>query len=89
MNVRDVVRYELIGLNTKVVDAKNKDLVGIKGKIVDETKNMLVIEEKGKMKKVIKSQAVLDLNVKDKVIRVDGRLLVGRPEERIKKVRKI
>jgi ribonuclease P protein subunit POP4 len=85
MNKKDLIRHELIGLNTEIVKAKNPTLVGLKGKIIDETKNTMTIKRKNKMKKVLKDQAVFNLKVGNKTFQVDGKVLVGRPEDRLKK----
>ncbi|MAG52927.1 MAG: ribonuclease P protein component 1 [Nanoarchaeota archaeon] len=82
MDVKDVVKYEFIGEKIKVIEAKNKDLKGVHGKVIDETKNMFELENG---KKLIKDQCVFDINIGSKVFRVDGKLLVGRPEDRLKK----
>lgn len=82
MNINEVIKYEFIGENIKVVDAKNKDLIGVQGKVINETKNMFVLENE---KKLIKDQCVFDISIGEKVFRIDGKLLVGRPEDRIKK----
>ncbi len=42
--IMDFLRGEFIGKNVEIIDSSNKDLIGIKGKIVDETKNMFEIE---------------------------------------------
>ena len=70
-----LLKGELIGLNIKVLGTK------IEGSIVDETKNMLIIEHNHKKKKIIKNSNVFDFNG----IKIDGKTLVGRAEERIKK----
>lgn len=80
----EVQRHELIGLFVEVVEAKNKALIGIKGKVVDETRNMLMVDNK----KLIKDEVVLEVQYHDQKIKVDGKKLVGRPEDRIKKVKK-
>ena len=63
MNPKDLIRHELIGLDVEVVKAKNHSLEGIKGKIIDETKNTLIIKQKDKMKKILKAQATFNLKV--------------------------
>jgi len=83
--VREILRHELIGLEAEIIEAKNKNLVGINGRIRDETRNMIEIEDK----KLIKDQIKLMIKKKGKKYEVDGRQLVGRPEDRIKKIRKI
>ncbi|MCL6500779.1 MAG: ribonuclease P protein subunit [Candidatus Pacearchaeota archaeon] len=46
----------LVGCRIKVVSAKNKALEGIEGRVIEETKNLLVIETKRGIKKLIKEQ---------------------------------
>ena len=52
----------LIGKQAEVVESKNRSLLGIKGKIVDETKNTITISIGEKQKKLIKSQIALKIN---------------------------
>ncbi|MAF51103.1 MAG: ribonuclease P protein component 1 [Nanoarchaeota archaeon] len=82
MGIKDVVKYEFIGEKLKVIEAKNKNLIGVTGKVINETKNMFVLNNE---KKLIKNQCVFDIHNGEKVYRIDGKLLVGRPEDRIKK----
>lgn len=84
--IKDIPRHELIGTTIEVVDAQNKSLIGIKGKIIDETRNMLILDGG---KRIIKDKVRLKMKIDNKNIEIDGRILVGRPEDRIKKVRKI
>lgn len=82
----NIVRHELIGLKIEVVRAKNPKNIGICGKVVNETYKTLVIESKGKTKSIFKSQATLQLTLPNKkVVEIDGKLLAGRPWDRIKK----
>lgn len=85
----NILRHELIGLNMEVVESRNKILGRVKGKIIYETKNLLHVETEKGVKKVIKDQVVIRLKFKGKTLEINGKLLVGRPEERIKKVRKL
>ncbi len=84
---RNILRHELIGLKAEVVDSTNKSQVGISGVILDETRNMLLIGVPGGKKKwVAKKDVVLRIMLPDGVrVLVEGRALVGRPEERLKK----
>lgn len=87
---KNLVHHELIGLEVEVKEAKNKNLVGIKGLVVNETKNTLWIETEKGVKKILKKHAkfLFTLPSGKKVI-VDGKLIAKRPEERIKmKVRR-
>lgn len=47
---------KLIGKKIKVKKTKNKSLEGIKGTVINETKNMIVIKTKKGEKKLIKNQ---------------------------------
>lgn len=82
MNEKEIIRRELIGLNIKVVDAKNKANVGIEGKIIDETKNTIVVKKDSKKKRLLKNQITIEI---EKKIRAKGSLFLGRAEDRIKK----
>jgi ribonuclease P protein subunit POP4 len=83
---KNLIKHELIGLEVKIVKATNPTLKGRKGKVVDETYNMLVIDVGNKEIKVAKKDCVFRFTLPSKVkVEVDGKLLVGRPEERIKK----
>ncbi len=82
MKEKDFIKHEFIGGNLKVVKSKNKNLVGLKGKIADETKNMFLLDSG---KKLIKDQSVFHITISNETFEVGGELLVGRPEDRLKK----
>lgn len=85
---KNVIRHELIGLEAQVVSSSDPTLLGTYGKIVDETRDMLVIEHMSTPKIVPKSDAKFEIKLPDgeKVV-VEGRKLIGRPEERVKRKR--
>lgn len=86
MTKRDLLQHELIGLMAEVVDSSNPNLVGKKGRIVDETRNTIAIEEASKIKKLQKSTVVLGVTLPSgERVKIDGKKLVARPEDRIKK----
>ena len=89
LNAKDIVRSELIGLMTEVTSSNNKNLIGINGKIIDETKNIIILDTKNGIKKLLKSQVKLKMKFMNRILEVDGKLLIGRPEQRIKRIRKI
>ena len=65
MNLKNIVKFELIGLTMEITEAKNKSLIGLKGKIIDETRNMLTLDTKKGIKKLIKSQVKLKMKFKN------------------------
>jgi ribonuclease P protein subunit POP4 len=87
MNVTpDIIRCEFIGTEAKIVKSKNRNCTGIRGKIIDETRNTFTILHGGKRKKIVKETSVFHFKFDDgTVVEIDGKLLVGRPEDRLKK----
>jgi len=81
----EILADELIGLKVEIVDSTDKGRIGIKGRVVDETMKMLVIETERGIKKVPKAECVFLFDYRGKKVKVDGRLLVARPEDRIKR----
>jgi ribonuclease P protein subunit POP4 len=75
---KDTRKREIIGSQIEIIDANNKGLIGIKGEIINETKNMFVLSNG---KKLIKTQVKIKING----IIIDGKKLNLRPEDRIKK----
>ncbi|MCS4541585.1 MAG: ribonuclease P protein component 1 [Euryarchaeota archaeon] len=83
---KNLIRHELIGLLAEVVKSTHPNYIGIKGKVIDETKNTLIIDQNGKEKTIPKAEVTLHFTLpEDTIVEVYGKLLVGRPEDRIKK----
>ncbi len=73
---------EFIGKELKVVDAKNKNLIGLSGKIIFETKNTITIQTQDLDEKtILKTGCQFTINNRE----VNGDDIVQRPEDRIKK----
>jgi len=83
------VRINLIGRKVEIVDSSNETLKGIKGKVVDETKNLLMIDTGKKVKKVLKKEVRFRVTTNEGLVIIDGQVVVGRPEERLKKKGKV
>ena len=83
MNLR---KHELIGLRVEVVRATDAGLRGLQGVVVDETKNMLVVEAGGKEKRIPKQGNRFRFEVPGRT-EVEGDEIRFRPEDRIKKAR--
>ena len=84
--LKDIIKYELIGLQIKVADSRNKANVGLSGKIINETKFTITIKTNKGKKMLLKNNIKIETKVKNKKIEIDGKLLVGRPEDRVKKI---
>ena len=82
----DIIRYEFIGTEGKIAKSPHSGYVGIHGEVIDETKNTFTIMREEKAKRVIKNSAVFNFKFSDgTTVEIDGKLLVGRPEDRLKK----
>jgi len=82
----DIIRHEFIGTEGKIAASPHVGYVGIHGEVIGETKNTFTIMHKGKAKSVIKDSAVFNFKFSDgTIVEIDGKLLVGRPEDRLKK----
>ena len=82
----DIIRYEFIGAEGKVAQSLHEDYVGLGGKVVGETKNTFTLLQEGQAKSIIKEFSVFNFTFDDgTVVDIDGKLLVGRSEDRLKK----
>jgi len=87
-----LLRHEFIGLEAKVIRSTHPGYIGISGKIIDETKKTLIILGKDGEKRIIpKNVAVFHFKLQDgTVVEVNGKVIVGSPEERLKrKIRRL
>jgi ribonuclease P protein subunit POP4 len=83
---QNIVRHELVGLTTHIVESTDPSHVCRKGVILDETREMFQISTKQGTVTVPKGICVFDMTLPDStVVRIDGGLLRGRPEDRMKK----
>jgi ribonuclease P protein subunit POP4 len=83
----ELVRHELLGLDVEVICSSNPSSIGISGKVSDESRNTITIETApGVTKTAIKDQCEFRFRLPSgESVKVDGKILVGRPEDRIKK----
>ncbi|MCW4021585.1 MAG: ribonuclease P protein component 1 [archaeon] len=87
MNVSlSIVQDEFIGLEANVVKCSNLSVVGLTGQVVDETRNTFTLSCNSERKVVIKDTAVFDFTLSNgTVVEIDGKVIMGRPEDRLKK----
>jgi len=80
---RTVLRHELVGLPVEVVAADNPDLVGVAGRVVEETTRTLRVEGPDRIRTVPKAAATLVFELPDaEPVTVEGDRLVARPARR-------
>jgi len=78
------IRAEFIGKPVEILEARNTQLIGLKGKIMDETRNAfkILIDRRGfrELKMVMKREVVFKIGGRT----VIGNKIVKRSEDRIK-----
>jgi ribonuclease P protein subunit POP4 len=81
-----IIQHEFIGLDVNIVKSSNMHTVGIAGRVIDETRNTFTILHDDKMKVIVKDTSIFEFVMPDgTVVEIDGKIAVGRPEDRLKK----
>ncbi len=82
----NLVRHELIGLEVEIKQSTNPSQKGLEGRVIDESFKTLEIETKTGEKTIPKENTTFVFTIPDgSKVQVNGNLLLGRPEDRIKK----
>ena len=82
----DVIREEFIGTNAQITNSPHSGYKGLKGQVIGETRNTFTLNKAGQTKQIVKDQAIFQFQFSDgTVVEIDGKLLVGKPEDRLKK----
>jgi ribonuclease P protein subunit POP4 len=82
----NIPQHELVGLAAHVVKSSDPGQTCTRGVIRSESREMIGIESEHRVIMVHKKACVFDITLPSGArVRVDGRLLQGRPEDRMKK----
>jgi len=82
----NLIQHELVGLKTHVVASRDLGQVCKSGTVVAESREMIHLNTSAGVIQLPKSICVFDMRLPDgTVVRVDGHVLKGRPEDRLKK----
>jgi len=82
----DIIRQEFIGAQATVASSPVSSYLGMAGPVVDETRNTITLLHEGGNKRIIKELSIFNFQFPDgTIVEIDGKLLVGRPEDRLKK----
>ncbi|MCQ4335034.1 ribonuclease P protein component 1 [Natronomonas sp. F2-12] len=79
MTPETLVRHELAGLDVTVTDAPNPDLIGIEGRVRDETMRTLLVATGEGVKQVPKAGTTFRFALDDTDVIVEGDRLLARP----------
>jgi ribonuclease P protein subunit POP4 len=90
MTGNNLARHELIGLGLEIVRCTDPSLTGTAGRVVDETRNSLVVvrSSNGKMLRVGKRNCRFRFTIPGGTsAELEGNDITFRPEDRIKRCR--
>jgi ribonuclease P protein subunit POP4 len=88
VTANNLIRHELIGLEARVKGGSNKCQNKIRGIIINETRNTLIFLQSSEERQIAKCNASFIFNLKGTLVEVEGKTLIGRPEDRVKKKQK-
>jgi ribonuclease P protein subunit POP4 len=78
----NIVLHELVGLGVEVVDSLDRDQIGLRGRVVKETKNLLHVRVESNIKLIVKSISVFRFDSADGRFIVSGKEIAFRSHER-------
>lgn len=87
-NNRNIVLNELIGLRVRVLRCADRKQVGLRGTVVDESKNTLVVDTGNRLIRLVKATSTFRFYAGRKSFIVNGNEINFRPEDRIEKAMK-
>lgn len=89
ITIENVLYHELVGLKIKILHSKQINTINLLGRIIFETKNMLILRTKNGVKKIPKNTIIIcALYLPLNVCFISGFNMIGRPEDRVLKSRR-
>jgi len=86
ISCQNVARHELIGLDVLVAGATNPAHAGLGGRIIDETRNLVVLQTETEIKKIPKYGSMFRTCLPDNsLVEIHGSALILAPEKRLKR----
>jgi len=79
----NITRHEFIGLKTQITDSANRQIIGLNGTVIYETKSMFTLNTTKGIKLIQKGHTNWKFNVNEQQIMVNGSKIQKRPFERI------
>ena len=79
----NITSHEFIGLHTEITQSSNPQIIGLNGRIVDETKSMFRINTTNGTKSIAKAKNSWKFSIENKDIVIDGSKIAKRPFDRI------
>ena len=81
MKLETISEYDLIGQEITITQSKNKEIVGLKGKVIMETKNMITVKTDNGKNNIPKD--ICQFSNNQGILETDSTKLSKRPHERM------
>ena len=81
MNLETISKYDLIGQEITITQSMNREIRGIKGKVIMETKNMITLDTENGKKNIPKD--ICQFSNNEGLLETDSTKLSKRPHERL------
>ena len=75
--------HEFIGLDTEISESTNPQVIGLNGRIINETKSMFTINTENGSRSIAKSTSSWKFSIQNKDIIVKGTSIAKRPFDRL------
>ena len=86
ISCQNVTRHELIGLDVLVSGALNPYHRGVSGHIIDETRNLVMIQAQNGIKRIPKFGTIFQFCLPDQtLVEIHGSALILAPEKRLRR----
>jgi len=79
----NITSHEFIGLKTEIIKSTNPQVIGLNGRIINETKSMFTINTEKGAKSIAKETNNWKFSIEGKDIVVEGSKITKRPFDRI------
>ena len=83
ITANNIHSHEFIGLDTEIVQSTNPQVIGLNGRIINETKSMFTINTENGVKSIAKSTNDWKFSIQNKDVIVDGSKIAKRPFDRL------
>jgi len=79
----NIISHEFIGLNTEIIQSTNPQVIGLNGRIINETKSMFTINTEKGAKTIAKYTNSWKFSIENKDVIVKGSKITKRPFDRL------
>jgi len=83
ITANNITSHEFIGLDTEITQSTNSQVIGLNGRIIDETKSMFKINTEKGVKSVAKSTNQWKFTLENRDIIIEGSKIAKRSFDRI------